>query len=514
MAFPIEILTTDQELVSQLVTAIQSLNYVQTEFRFEIANARLLNNAFNFHQQSYTNEQIYEWLTKYRVESGGLRPYIILVITKPLSGARYSNLYGGHRAVEGLAWFTMDSFDDRFKQFLFDKIRFARYYFVRYTLSFVNPIIKAHDTKGCMFDNKIAKRDIRLSYDTGKICDDCLRTLRFSPLNNVDVGNAIDKLLAVVSNQFPRALVMKGGGVKGLALIGALKELEKYFTFDTFAGTSAGAIAATLLGAGYTPNELEQILSEKNFNDFKNGFLKQFWNFITRLGLNDGKHFREWMETLLRKKLRGQVSEIKMKDLKKRAILYATSVGEGLLRFDSNGERKETTAAFATRCSMSIPLIFKAEKIEGVKVYDGGLGNNFPLRTFISDNGSTLFIGLYLTSDVKKKGNLYTDLRDIVTDADERQIVDANLDKIVIIDPRPIETTQFSLTDHEKKFLLQAGKVGALIYLYKYHGDMQISFNTIDAEERKLEKMRKKVMEPWLNDNELDKENYQHTSGL
>lgn len=502
MAFPIEILTTEKELVSQLAAAIQPLNYVQTEFRFEIANDRLLEEAFNFHQQSYTNQQVYEWLSQYRLKHGGLRPFVILVINKPLSGEKYDNLYGGHRAAEGLAWFTMDSFDDRFKQFIFDKTRFCRYYFVRYILSFVNASIKVHETKGCMFDDKISKKDIRLSYDTGKICDDCLRQLRISSLNNVDVGLAIDKLLAVVNNQFPRALVMKGGGVKGLALVGALKELEKHFTFNTFAGTSAGAIAATLLGAGYTPKELEKIFTEKDFNDFKNGIVKRCWNFIRKLSWHDGKDFRRWIDELLTRKLDRQVSDVKMRDLKHRAILYATSVGEGLLRFDSEGERKETTAAFATRCSMSIPTFFVPEKIEGIKVYDGGLGHNFPLRTFIADNRSSLFIGLYLTTDVKKNGNLYTDLRDIVTDADERQIVDANLDKIVIIDPRPIETTQFDLSKEEKKFLLQAGKVGALKYLHRYHSDFEIKIETVEAENQILETLRTKILNPYDEDEE------------
>jgi predicted patatin/cPLA2 family phospholipase len=37
------------------------------------------------------------------------------------------------------------------------------------------------------------------------------------------------------------ALIMKGGGMKGIAYIGAIQELQKHYCFDLYAGTSAGA---------------------------------------------------------------------------------------------------------------------------------------------------------------------------------------------------------------------------------------------------------------------------------
>src|SRR5262249_28942010 len=46
----------------------------------------------------------------------------------------------------------------------------------------------------------------------------------------------------------PNILVMKGGGVKGIAYVGALETLEKYgYHFNHFVRTSAGAISAALL---------------------------------------------------------------------------------------------------------------------------------------------------------------------------------------------------------------------------------------------------------------------------
>ena len=60
--------------------------------------------------------------------------------------------------------------------------------------------------------------------------------------------------------------VFEGGGVKGIALIGAAAVVEAGgYQFYNLAGTSAGAIVAALLGAGYTAAELHPILLDLAF---------------------------------------------------------------------------------------------------------------------------------------------------------------------------------------------------------------------------------------------------------
>lgn len=55
--------------------------------------------------------------------------------------------------------------------------------------------------------------------------------------------------------------VFEGGGVKGIALVGALEEIEQAgYHFVNVAGTSAGAIVATLVAAGYSAAELKPII--------------------------------------------------------------------------------------------------------------------------------------------------------------------------------------------------------------------------------------------------------------
>ena len=65
-------------------------------------------------------------------------------------------------------------------------------------------------------------------------------------------------------------LVFEGGGLKGIALVGAYSVLEERgYRPQNIAGTSAGAIVAALLAAGYTAAELRQIIMECDLNSFK-----------------------------------------------------------------------------------------------------------------------------------------------------------------------------------------------------------------------------------------------------
>ena len=59
-------------------------------------------------------------------------------------------------------------------------------------------------------------------------------------------------------------VVFEGGGAKGIALVGAWQEFEAQgYGFDRILGTSAGAIMATFLAAGYSTDELLEVLTEK-----------------------------------------------------------------------------------------------------------------------------------------------------------------------------------------------------------------------------------------------------------
>jgi len=58
-------------------------------------------------------------------------------------------------------------------------------------------------------------------------------------------------------------MVLEGGGAKGIAFVGALEELEARGVAPArLLGTSAGAVTATFLAAGYSSKEMAEVLAE------------------------------------------------------------------------------------------------------------------------------------------------------------------------------------------------------------------------------------------------------------
>src|SRR5688500_3197283 len=65
-------------------------------------------------------------------------------------------------------------------------------------------------------------------------------------------------------------LIIEGGGVTGIGLAGALATLEeREYRPQNIAGTSAGAITAALLSAGYSAAELREIIITLDYRQFQ-----------------------------------------------------------------------------------------------------------------------------------------------------------------------------------------------------------------------------------------------------
>ena len=105
----------------------------------------------------------------------------------------------------------------------------------------------------------------------------------------------------------PVDLVLEGGGVKGIALAGALATLdERGYEPHSVAGTSAGAIVAALLAAGYDAAELRDLVLSLDYRQFQDRawedkvpLIERSLSLLLDLGLFEGKRLHGFMRELL-----------------------------------------------------------------------------------------------------------------------------------------------------------------------------------------------------------------------
>ena len=202
------------------------------------------------------------------------------------------------------------------------------------------------------------------------------------------------------------AVVLSGGGAKGMAHIGVLKVLERAgIPVDIVTGTSMGSIIGGLYAIGYNANALDSLvrvqdwgyvisdrenLSNQSLSDRK----KQNTYFInTNLGKKDknaggiikGKNLAELFQQLCV----GYTDSIDFtRDLPIPFACVATNIIDNS-EYDFHSGR----LAQAMRASMAIPAAFSPVRIGDMVLVDGGLKNNFP-ADIARQMGADIIIGV------------------------------------------------------------------------------------------------------------------------
>lgn len=193
-----------------------------------------------------------------------------------------------------------------------------------------------------------------------------------------------------MSYQF-KNLVFEGGGVKGIAYVGAMQILEDkgiLSQIERVGGTSAGAINATLVALGFTNEEQRSVLNKLDFNDFMDdsrGVLRDIYRLFRKFGWHKGEFFRGWIGQHVKKKLGN--SNATFRDLeaagKSRLYVYGTNLSTHFGEVFSFEHTPEMRIVDAVRISMSIPLFFAAVRDARDDVFvDGGVLNNYPIKLF------------------------------------------------------------------------------------------------------------------------------------
>ena len=215
------------------------------------------------------------------------------------------------------------------------------------------------------------------------------------------------------------ALVMSGGGAKGMAYVGALKVIEQAgIPIDYVVGTSMGAIIGGLYSIGYTPEQLDTLVRNQDWNFLLSDRLARKRQTLSQRE-NEGKYVitmpfskdvRRIMETGVIKgenldntfsSLTSAYSDsINFNSLPHPFACVATDLVSGNEVVLNKGILRK-----AMRASMAIPGVFTPVELDSMLLVDGGLLNNYPADV-AKAMGADIILGLSVQQDLKSRKEL------------------------------------------------------------------------------------------------------------
>jgi len=287
--------------------------------------------------------------------------------------------------------------------------------------------------------------------------------------------------------------VIEGGGVKAIGLVGAIYEAERRgYKWNKLAGTSAGAIIASMLAAGYTAEEVRDEILTLDYTKFveKDGISKiplvgNLISLLSKLGIYSGDYLEDWMRTRL------LVKGVKtFSDLKKKLFIIASDITSGqllvlpddLARYGIDPASFEV--ATAVRMSASIPYFFYPVKIANNKkaeshyIVDGGLLSNYPVWIFDNPKSPRWpTFGFRLISEKTCKPNKVSGpfsmgialISTMLEAHDMMYIKEQDYVRSILVPTLGINTTDFNISEKDCNKLFEAGVLSAERFFDKWN---------------------------------------------
>lgn len=273
------------------------------------------------------------------------------------------------------------------------------------------------------------------------------------------------------SSDIKVGLVLSGGGAKGLAHIGVLKEIEAAgVRIDYIGGTSMGAIIGALYASGYSATQLDSIFRsidferliqddiprsaktffEKNESD-KYALTLPFDNFKVSFpsALSKGQNVYNFLS-----RLTDHVSNVNdFNELPIPFFCIATNVETGKQVILNKGYLPRAITA-----SGALPSLFSPVAINDTLMIDGGIVNNYPVAE-VRAMGADIIIGVDVQDSLRDRYNLKSAL-DILVQINNYRTINDMVEKRkktdVYIHPNMENFTVVSFDDGGK--IIEAGE--------------------------------------------------------
>jgi NTE family protein len=217
-------------------------------------------------------------------------------------------------------------------------------------------------------------------------------------------------------------LALAGGGLKGLAYVGAIKALrELNVKIDYLSGASSGSIFTTFYAVGLTPEEIQEktmqhykeLVNIKNRNILKAGITYMTSGVAKIEGLMSGKNIEDIVASVINEKNITNMNEVKIPY----AIVTVDTISTkeciflsrdfGLKNTDEIDYLYNVPIKIATRASMSFPGVYTPCQYENYNFIDGGTKDNLPVQV-LKDMGADKVLALsFKIDDYEPKENLF-----------------------------------------------------------------------------------------------------------
>jgi NTE family protein len=198
-------------------------------------------------------------------------------------------------------------------------------------------------------------------------------------------------------------LVLSGGGLKGLATIGAYKIIEESLNLESITAVSVGAVIGMLIVAGYTGDEMEKLIIEKDISTLKQ---VKITSLVSNYGLDSGVKIIKWLGELL--KVKGFSTSVTLKQFYEYKRIHfkigVTNLTKIQLEFFDHVKHPNVLLLDAVKMSFSIPFVFSCVKYNGDVYVDGCMIDNYPI--FLNDDVIDDTIGIRLYSEMEQDNKI------------------------------------------------------------------------------------------------------------
>jgi NTE family protein len=268
----------------------------------------------------------------------------------------------------------------------------------------------------------------------------------------------------------PRRIVFSGGGMLGIAHIGALEVLQERDYLKCvreYIGTSVGACIAFALCIGFTLSELRTFVLAFNFTQLQNIDPEFILGFMESFGIDNGENLEKLFGILLRAK--GLSAETTFQELYEKfperpaLRIFATEISNLGLKEFSLKETPTVTLKFALRASVAIPMIFTpVVDVSGAMFVDGGVITSFPFYKLTAlEKESTVGICFQLKKATAKIENILDYFKQLYCSVyyhqNERFYKEWS-HRVIMVSPKESSSLRFEAGFEEKEQLLEEGR--------------------------------------------------------